>query len=205
MARKRKSSAASARPFQDDVEYVEAEIEWVRQRLLYLGTRQEGAQGLSRHMDGFVDDDIARGEVARLAAAADSTRAALDARLAATRAGDWTLGLDRLVRQHGLDDMERQVLLLTLIPAIDQSFEDKLEGVDLGSSVFLGEIEPSLLEFFFELDLRGQLALRTMLSPEGRLVGGGLVDFDMEGRACEDFLSQALRIQCVAFKTIVGL
>ena len=203
----------TAQPFASDTDYLEAEIGWVKARCRHLGARITADQEADDERVGLADaDDPQRGvsdatrrKVALFATAEATLRDTIDARLDATRDAGVTLGLDRVCDQHGLDDLERQTLLLTTLPALGLELAEVLGNVGtFGFAVM--SATPELVAVFCGLDLAGRLGLRYHFGPTGKLVTGGLIDVDLPcGERLQDFPVASLFVTDRAFNQIVGL
>ena len=148
----------------------------------------------------------ARRKVALLSASEISLREQLDARLEATREAGVVLGLDRLVQQHALDEVDRLVLLLTVMPACGLELTEVLGSV--GSFGFaIMSITPELVAVFCEMNLAGRLQLRERLGERGPIVRAGIIDVDlpMGGERVQDWPTGSLYVEQAAFEVIVGI
>ena len=123
--------------------------------------------GLSDGVTGV--DSAADARVASHRAAVRDRAGDIAARLRAT-GGDVPLRLDLLVRQFGLQDAERDLLLLCLLPELDGRFR-RLYGYLL-DDVSRGSATVGLLD---EMLSPPAFAARRLLGAEARLVGSELV------------------------------
>ena len=203
----------AAQPFNSDPEYLEAEFSWVAARCRYLGARMDAERDALDDQVGPVSAENpesvwpaeTRARVSRFAAAETTLRQQTDARLEATREAGIVLGLDRLVDAYELDEIDRQVLVLTAMPACGLELVDVLGTI--GSFGFaICSITPELIAVFHSLDLAGRLKLRHRLGPERKLVTARLIEVDVPcGERVQDWPAASIFIEEGAFEVVVGL
>lgn len=172
-------------PWTTDLAYLQDEFAWVAARCTRVALerrRDTSPEERSVRRGGYFADDerIEPKELAaRIAAGAASERRLreqIDARLVAHRAGDtFELGLDKLVRAHGLDDFDRVVLLLASGPCVSRRFERLYAGLDGDRQATL-TVETVFT--FLALDASERVARRASLGPRGRLLTSDLIEMN---------------------------
>jgi len=202
----------AAKPFKDDIDYLQDEARWVHARARHLGAvaaaradaEDEHVSGLSLAGEDRLDHE-ARAKIARLAATEDNLRSEIDARLAASRDADVLLGLDRLCNRHDLDQIDRHLLLLTMLPAMGLELAELLGGVGtFGFSIC--SITPELTAVVLQMELAGRIDLRQRLQPDGKLVKAVLVEVeDRPTDRVQDFWTNGVFITESAFTVITGV
>jgi hypothetical protein len=195
------------RPYVNDIDHLEDEFAWVRARARHLSARieadQEAVQSLSAA--GPVEAVDAGGDkVDRLAALEQTLRERIDGRLEATAAAGRVLGLEKLVSEYGLDEVEQMALLLCLIPTTGLDLYRTLG--DLGSYGFgIMSVSPEMVAVFSDLDLEGRLRLIKGLSPEGPLARAGLVRVGWNAEDdLNDFWTAGVYLTSKAQRVLVG-
>ena len=198
-------SPPQAKPFQDDIEYLEHELAWIetRARKIYVTRGLKAVAGAPE--DGSYQPIKAEPEVIRtrheeLVTQEQHLRDEIDARLAATWAARTRLGLDQLQEAHHLNEFERQVLLLAIAPVLQPAIEDVWSGACRVAHLTVGSIFTLL-----ELDLRQRVEHREYFSPERVLVGAGLIELGGGPDPDPEELAEAVvRITSKAFNIMLG-
>jgi len=168
--------------FENDAEYLNDVVDWLRLRATQMTVLQELRDAERENQTG---GDNRRGQhVQQLRCRAVLAREAeemahdeMAVRLDAHRVSDRPLlGIDVLAEQHRLNEEERLILLVALLPAISQTLaEDVLGGV--GS--FYASV--SVSDLIRILDPQGPgdwIAARRYFLPEAPLVKGRLLGID---------------------------
>ncbi|MBK9388599.1 MAG: AAA family ATPase [Planctomycetes bacterium] len=190
-------------PWPTDLAYVHAELDWIAARALRLGLENRATGGRRARHDEDADPRTLERRLLVARERETEVRTALDARLEVHRATGFELALDRLVRLHGLDDLERTVLLLSAGPCVSRHFE-KLYGD------FEGEEQECLtvdaIFAFAELPFAERVVRRASFGPRGRVVTADLVDLSHRGRFSppKDLLSTEITIRGRALAYMLG-
>ena len=135
-------------PFENDPEYIEQELNWLRARCRRIAVIRElreaeeeddsfaGAKGVGRRRK--VAEDEGGRRLAQAVTLEERLREELDARLTAHREGGrFTLGLDRVCGEAGLGQEERLALLICLLPALGEEVAaDTLAPVENGVFIY---------------------------------------------------------------------
>ncbi len=161
-------------PFTTDLEYLQAELAWVRTR-----TRRIEATTLAVDQDPAVArmpsvrvravyNDATANMAGQLAVEEQAVRQEIDERLALNRAGGPGLGLDRLCLDHHLGQFERTVLLLTTIPCLGYSMMET-HVAPLRPRYNSTLIEAGVVSLFLELDTKAGLEALLCLLPDAPL------------------------------------
>ena len=201
-----------ARPFANSIELLQAEIEgWVTARSHRLVAEKELVEAgvpPTNHItsigrrEATAQEELRR-RLALLTATETNIRAEIDSRIEATEATGIDLGLVRTCREHDLDDVERNALLLCFVQAVGGSAVEPLEGVGLYG---FGDVSPDLLGRYSELDFAERLSLRVRFAGDGRLVRAGLVAVDV-GRTAypADWPTASLKLTSKGFTALTGV
>ena len=195
----------AAKPFSSDIEYVAALGVATKARAYHLGARIEAQRDAEDEGEPLsvvsVGDDP---KVARLAAIEQRLWAEIDARRQATRDAGRALGLDALCDEFDLDEVERQILILTTVPCCGLDLYETLGKIGQFSFAIMS-VTPEMISIFADLDLAGRLRLRDQLSPGGKVVGTGLIEVEAYGaERVQDFWSSGVTLTELAFDRIVG-
>ncbi len=130
--------------------------------------------------------------------------AEIDGRVALNRAAGPELGLERLCRQHGLNDVERMVLLLGFVPCLGSDFcATGLSKVD--SLVTSAMIHIEMVNLFMELDLHQGLKSLLCVAPGASLRENDLVRLSYEPRSPADACSIGIELSPVAVAVMTGI
>jgi len=211
---KRLQTNNEAESYENELHHLAAEIAWVSARCHTLGARIEADQEadevpasvpvlVEAGADGKAATDAER-KVARLAAQEVGLRRQTDACLAATTESGRMLGLECLVREYDLEQVEATVLLLAAIPAVGMDLYETLGS--LGSFGFaIMSVSPELVAVFGDLDLTGRVRLRGLLDENSRLVQAGLVEVGWDtSDALQDFWTATIHLTPKAYRVLVG-
>ena len=195
----------AAKPYASDIEYVTALGAAVKARAYHLGARIEAHRDAEDEGEPLSIVEVGDNpKVARLGAIEQRLWAEIDARRKATRDAGRTLGLDALCAEHDLDEVERQILILTAVPCCGLDLYETLGKIGQFSFAIMS-VTPEMISIFCDLDLAGRLRLRDQLSPEGKLVSTGLIEFEAYGaERVQDFWSGGVSLTELAFDRIVG-
>jgi hypothetical protein len=168
-------TSASTKPYEDDIDYLTAEMSWLETRCRRLIVERSLEAQTGHPEDSLYH--VVRGEPAAILARYEvltdreaRLREKIDLRLSATREAGVHLGLDRLQREHRLDAFERRVLLLAVSSVVAPELEDLLQGACRSSSLSVGAILT-----FTELNRRERLLRLATFSESAPLVAGGLI------------------------------
>lgn len=196
-------------PYAHDADYIEHLILGVRARAHHLGTRHDAiqeAEEAAGHVISLVGVGTPAGspQVGRLAAIDRQVWADIDARREVTAAAGTVLGLDALCEQYDLDPIERDTLILAMIPAVGDGMMDVF-GALAACSMAIMWISPELVAVFGGLDVAGRIDLIERFGPDGKLVSAGLVTVERrEDDHIEEFWGATIRLTRTGFDRITG-
>lgn len=199
MARK----ATGAEAFSSDGEFVGSALDLLRARCrLRLGER-EAAGVVPRETAAVVQGLEVDLDALRAEEEAARTRHA--ARLAATLDGrELVPALHRLQATFGLDDFERDVLLMALAPAVDGTFNaiyGRLKGLSYRAPLDV-DVALAVLGDGFQ----DRIGRRGAFGPEGRLLRGSLLLVGRGGAETgDDFLNLGLALPSRLVGLLLGL
>ena len=199
------------KPFTDDLEFLEQEIAWVEIRAKRLATIKEQAEDAksTRHRSPTWGKPNNTAEVQvpsdldAMMAEEQAVRAALDARIAATEASGVTLGLQKLVRDHDLDEADRSTVLLCLVPCVGTRATDSIER--LGGYAITGCVSAEVVARFCEFGFRDRL-VRLRFDSTHKLVQAGLIQGDLDDDAgCGEWPTCSIKLTNKGFVALTGL
>ena len=195
----------AAKPYSSDIEYVTDLGAAVKARAYHLGARIEAHRDAEDEGEPLSVVEVGDNpKVARLASIEHRLWAEIEARRKATRDAGRTLGLDTLCDEHDLDEVERQILILTAVPCCGLDLYETLGKIGQFSFAIMS-VTPEMISIFADLDLAGRLRLRDQLCPGGKLVSTGLIEFEAYGaERVQDFWSGGVSLTELAFDRIVG-
>ena len=207
----------SAQPFENDGEYIEAEIGWLATRTRRLAAAQEVTEseleigsGNNRRVGQSrqVSDDEAVRILTHWQVQEGRCRAKLDARLAGHRAEPDAaqLGLDAICEEHDLGTQERIILITCMVVGLGEIIARQVLS-PLGFGIMGSLIMDQALTILDPKTLQEGLQARRLFQPTGQLVHSGLVTIEHPTRfLCpEDQLGAWLHISWHAFARIVGV
>lgn len=152
-------------PYPDDLSYVLDELRCIHVRARRVSLPQGGP-----------DEGT---EIRQLRAEEVGLRRHIDSRLNINRKTGPALGLDEISRQHNLLEIERTVLLLSLLPVLgSEDAEDRLRDVSPRFTPAI--VSPETVFEILELDDRKRLLALPLFTPSSRLVTSGLVNLGYE-------------------------
>lgn len=204
----------SATPFDDDLDYIQSEVHWAaakchrigaQRALAKLGHGNDADDDHDRTDDDDRKADQIRQRLRRHQKAEHDLRAEIDARIDATRSAGVVLALDHLCASCGLDELERQILILLSIPCLSGTMGTALDDIDdeFRAGGF-ATVDSTLT--FLEVSLADRVRLRARFRQKGALVRADLVRTDCPSRliGAEDILRATLRMAPRAFCALVG-
>lgn len=203
-------------PYATDLGYLDHELTWITCRALRLaadravaglGLEDAGASWDAAEKDP-VDPAALRSRARNLLRQELAVRAAIDARLAATRALHAAqrgpeLTLDRLCRLHGLDPFERTVLILAAAPGFSSRFDQTWELV---AGVHSCGLNVEAVLTFAEIPFAERIERRRSFVRQAPLVAGDLIEIGQHGRlpAPQEFLLMSVELTHWCFSALVG-
>lgn len=200
------------RPFENDPDYLAHEVEgWVSARCRRIAAEREHEEDEQQHAHRPKSccrrKNSAEAEVpanlASLKQYEDDVRCEIGARIAATEAAGVTLGLQKLVRDHELDDADRSTLILCLIPCLGTRATDPLERI--GSYAQVGGIASEVVAVFCCFGFRDRLC-RLRFDSRHKLVQAGLVTSDTDDDAPPgDWPNTSIKLTPKGFTALTGL
>ena len=199
------------KPVTDDLEFLEQEIAWVGIRATRLATIREQVEDAksTRHRSPTWGKPNNTAEVEMpsyidaMLADEQEVRADLDARIKATEASGLTLGLQKLVRDHDLDNADRSTLLLCLVPCVGTRAADPLERV--GGFALTGCVSAEVVARFCEFGFRERVTpLR--FDSQHKLVQAGLIKGDLDDDAAAgEWPTCSIKLTNKGFAALTGL
>jgi hypothetical protein len=198
-------------PFADDLEFLEQEVAWVTLRSTRLATVKDQAEDAksTRHRAPTWGKPKNTAEVQvpsnldAMLAEEQALRDALDARIANTEASGVTLGLQKLVRDHDLDDTDRNTLLLCLVPCVGTHAADPLERA--GGYALTGCVCAEVVARFCEFGFRERLT-RLRFDAQHKLVQAGLIKGDLDDDASAgEWPTCSIKLTAKGFAALTGL
>jgi len=198
------------RPYATDIEYLMAEVEWIRIRserieafrLLHTPDDAPLKLGSRRNRDLCMVASADR--VTRLEVQESALRQEIDARVALNRNEGPGLGLDRLCLDFGLNDVERTTLLLGFVPSLGTAeFINSVSRVDaITTSSFLSY---ELVSAFLELDPDWHLQGLLSLLPDAALRAKWLVRMTYDPSTPSDAVGVGIELTGQAVAAMTGI
>lgn len=190
-----------ARPYRTDGEYLGQEFRWIEARIARIKAEQEARNG------GYFcgDEDKHDRSLSALRAREADLRHRIDDRLTAHRKiGRFDLGLDRLCREHDLNQDERLVALALTAPAISDTTGNVLDG--LGTAAGAWTSASDCMTLLDPPGIDGLLRARRIVVEGGSLHGKGVLEVrdsstELGARAK---VSTYLYLSQKAFEVVVG-
>jgi len=205
---KNKKRIGTPKLFSTDVSYLEAELAWVEFRTRLVTARRElqgkvaGQRGKRNSGSSLSACELREG-IQRLHCEEQGQRKRIDDRMDLHCQMGKPLGLDRLQQAHGLSGIERGVLVLGAVPALDPALARSLENLDdaWGHGVTL-----RVVSSFLEHSLEQQIKARQVLSPGAPLLAADLINADHFDRRCApaDLVTNPIEITEKAFSVLIG-
>ncbi len=209
-----KTKLRTLKAFEDDLDYMQAELDWLKarcERFYYLTRLNETSSSHTRR--GWRhrgEDELSPLDIeARyngLLAEELKLREQLNLRLAAHRAkGSFTLALDALCERCCLNDFQRTTLIITSATSFTNEFESvfaRLMGEEHGHH----SPDVEMLFRFFELNFKERIDYRSEFASTSPLIQSDLVHLDIHRRyrATKDLLTANVEIDQRAFSYIIG-
>jgi SpoVK/Ycf46/Vps4 family AAA+-type ATPase len=203
-----------AQPFEDDLDYLQHELEWLEVRCWRLAAErvlervvEKSPERRRRHYgrDEEENPGTLRAKIKRLVAEEQKHREAIDARLEVHRRGEApAVALDEVCEMYGLDGFERNVLLMAAAVAFSQRF-DEYYGELLQES-FGAHLSVEVTFAFHELSFAESVRRRSTYSPRSPLVANDLVAVDLHTRMMspQDLLNARISVANRTFAQLVG-
>ena len=199
-------------PFATDLEYMQAEVQWVKVRARRIATEhrlaklEDEPEAPRRRRDYDPASPRALHRLGKKALARElAIRTRLDTRIAAHRASDApSLAIDQLCERCGLDAFQRMVLILGAAPCFSRGF-DALFGQISGEERYEGlTIEGAFA--FAELSFADRIERRRDFSRSGALVSQDLIDFALGHRyqSAKDLLGADIDITPRTLNILLG-
>ena len=207
------ASASTASSYDNDLAYLQAELQWIETRCKRISTQSR----LNRQASGEkgsrprweLDKDVPAARLERLLATLTSSerrmRTTIDARLEAHRSGSAPpLSLESLCETYQLDDFERVLLLLAAAPCFSRSFEDLYDKLD--SEQLSASLTVEVAYAFLEVPFTDRIERRSTFAPRGKLVSNDLLSVEMGTRyhSPKDLLLADIEISSRTFSFMIG-
>lgn len=200
---------AKAQTYQDNLEYLQQELEWVEQRCRRITIQRkigmrtgevEPTGRWSSHSEESLEE--LRKTHRRLQRRENTLRAEIDKRLAATRAAGFTPALDQLVEMYALDGFERSIVLLAAAVVFSRRFENLYGELEETYSTLNVEV----IFNFCELPFAERVTRRATFAGTSALVQNDLISVDLASRFTgpEDLLVAQVRLSSRTFGFLVG-
>lgn len=192
-------------PYQTDIEYLLAEVEWIRIRSRRIEAQRclepdEGTSSRINRRCGTANADT----VARLLKEELELRQEIDNRLVINRTVGPILGLDKLCQDHCLGDVERTLLLLGFVPCLGyNAFLGSVSRVD--NVTTSGTLSLELVSLFLEMQPEAHLKGLLCLLPDAPLCQGNLVRLTYIPTSPSDILGVGIELSGKALAEITGI
>jgi hypothetical protein len=200
----------SPTPYNDALDHLGDEIEWITARCRHLGACIEADREAADHAglatattDGDRVSDDTRQKIARLATDEDNLRQQIDLRVEVTEAEGRTLPLRMLRDKFQLSDAETYTLLLAVVPCLGLDLYETLSSIGQFGFGFMA-VSPEMVAVFTGLDLAGRVRLRDQLDDMGKLVQAGLIEPDWDDDRVSNFWPASIHLTEVAYCRLVG-
>jgi len=195
--------------FPNDLEYLAAELEWIRARARRielqraLGDIDEGTPRQGHFRSHAVSLVNSADRVRRYLEEEDTLRLDIDTRLAVNRAAGPVLGLDRLCEEHGLNAFERHVLLLAFVPTLGANASmNSISRVD--AVMTTGPTYVEAVSLFMELGLEEHLRSLLCLLPDRPLRSQSLIRLTYEPASPADAVTTGIELSGTALAAMTG-
>lgn len=196
------------KPYSDNLEYLQHELEWIKTRCnrMIAERKIEDLTGESDRPNWHQHDpDALPGLETRrdkLRQLETSMRQALDARLEMTRETSVELALDELCKLYDLNDFERTIVLMAVAVAFSRRFEELYGEMQYSFHALTIEVVFN----FCELPFAERITRRRAFARSGRLVQNDLISVAIATRmhAPEDLLSAHIQLSNRTFGFLVG-
>lgn len=115
-----------------------------------------------------------------------------------------TLGINALATKHDMNSLERCVLTLCVLAALDNKYETAMGTIGHGS--FASDPSPETVWRFLDMDFAARIASRVAFAPSSALLKHGLITMTW-GRSATpaDLRCAHLQVRSGAFSTMLGL
>lgn len=205
-----KTALRSIKPFNNDLEYIQLELEWLKLRSDRFYYRNDENQLNGRRSWHQEDDDNLSPEMITIRhnqklSAELKLRRDINKRLAVHRAeGEFTLALDELCERCELNDFHRTLLLIVVAPSFSSEFERAYGRLMSQTHDHSPDVE--MIFRFFELSFADRINYRMEFGQRGKLIIHDLIQVDMHRRyrAVKDLLNANLEIDSRTFSFIIG-
>jgi hypothetical protein len=198
------------RPFQGDLEYLAAELDWIRIRSRRielqrtLGEIDEGTPRQGHFRSHAVSLANSADRVRRYLDEENAIRLEIDTRLALNRADGPAIGLDRMCEEYGLNAFERHVLLLAFVPTLGSNASmNSISRVDAVMTMGPPYIES--VSLFMELGLEEHFMSLLCLLPERPLRSQSLIRLTYEPASPADAVTTGIELTGKALAAISGI
>lgn len=210
MAEKTLPGEPGVRPYATDIEYLMDLVAWIQVRANRIARQRElnerdaSTPLLASRRGRHVYRDILPDSVEELLARETSLLSGVEARVALNRAVGPELGVDRLCRQYGLNEVERMILMLGFVPCLGSDFcATGLSKVD--SMVTSAMIHIEMVNLFMELELHQGLKSLLCITPRAPLVENDLIRLVYDPRTPADACSIGIELSPAAVAAITGI
>ena len=207
-----KNKLRTLKAFEDDLDYMQAELDWLRARCesFYYRNRLNDTMLSAprrhwRHREEEMSQLDLEAHHRDLVATEHKLREQLNLRLAAHRMkGSFTLALDALCERCGLNDFHRTVMLITSATSFTNEFESAFGRLMGDEHSHSPDVE--MLFRFFDLSFKERIDYRAEFAAQGMLIQHDLIHLDIHRRyrATKDLLTANVEIDQRAFSYIIG-
>jgi len=196
------------RPFENDVEYLMAELEWVRARTRRIEMQKETTadhrtRSRVRYSNSPVSVSVCTQQIDCLLAEERDIRDRIRASLALGEGEGKIPGLVRMCRDLELGDFEKHILLLGMIPCLGSSaVEAHLLGLD--STYTSGLLFPEAVFEFLEMGYDDRIRALPLLLASGTIRREGLVQLCFEPTTPASVVGVGIELSGKAVASITG-
>ncbi len=199
------------KPYEGNLAYLEAELQWIEARCQRLGAQRKlaesgvRAQAESSPFSSGVPESPRQLSTRLKRHRADETRLReeIDARLVATRAAGEAPALDRFCALYRLDDFERTLLLLAIAPAFSRGFDD-LYAVLTREEFSAGGPTVEAAFNFMEFGFADRILRRKVFGKTAALYSNDLMATMGAMNGPEDLLQATVRVSARTFSFLLG-
>lgn len=187
-------------PFPDDLSYVLAEMDWIhrssRARTAESDLLLEQGRGSQAETDRKLAQVLRHEE--------KKTRCEIDSRLGINRTSGPELGLDRICGEHRLNEFERTLILVAVLPVLGT--EQAVERLEHISPRWSPETAcPEAVWELLRMDHRARLLSLSCLLPGSLLVSNGIVHLSHQMKRPADVPGVGVEVSWSTLAVVTGL
>lgn len=197
--------------FAGDLEYLEAELQWIEARCQRLGAQRklEETRGSPPADPSPFGPSVAetprqlQARLKRQSSEESTLRATIDDRLAASRAAGTPPALDRFCALYSLDAFERKLLLLAIAPAFSRGFDDLYAALTREEFSSGGPTVEAAFNFM-EFGFGERILRRRVFGKASPLYANDLMATMGPMNGPEDLLQATVRVSTRTFSFLLG-